>query len=163
MASPAPRPAPAQSSIPSRENRGGWTGVLLAFGVFGGGTAWVLHLGLSYASVPWVCAEGATWVLHLLTTVTVLLSAAATGASIAVWRRPPSTGGARPADEGEAGVPAADVTALARTSDRTTRFLALAGMILSGFFLVLILAEGMPLLLLENPCAYVPTLDGPIV
>jgi hypothetical protein len=119
---------------------------LLAFGVFGGGVAWVLHLGLSYAAVPRVCAEGDVGLLHVLTAGTGLLAAGAVAASLLTFR---ISGRVR---KGVAG--------RRREADR---FLSLVGVLLSGFFLVLILVEGLPALVAGDPCDAVPTLDGPVV
>lgn len=114
--------------------------LLLAFGVFGGGTAWVLHLTLSYAVVPLVCAWEDATLLHLLTGGMGLVALGAVVASVRALRL-----------AGKAGRGEVD------------RFLAVTGIVLSGFFLALILAEGLPVLMMEDPCRAVPTQDRPIV
>jgi putative membrane protein len=109
---------------------------LLWFGVLGGTLAWIAHLGGSYAAVPWVCATRNEWVLHALTGSMALVAAGATGAAVRAWRGAP---------------------------DPLRRFLGLFGFFLSGFFLLLILVEGLPALLDPSPCEAVPSPDRPIV
>ena len=115
----------------------------LAFAVFGGMAAWVLHLGVSYALVPLVCETGHTFLFHVLTGGTGLTAAGATAAGARIWRT--TRGGDCASD------------------DRVPRFLALAGMLLSAYFLFLILAEGLPVIAQGTPCDFVPTLDRPII
>lgn len=133
-------------------------GFALWFGLFGGMAMWIVHLGGSYAAVPWVCGTGRVWVLHLITAGTALVAGAATAAGVlrmrAVARRNPG---------------ASDVDGASAWSDdppralRTEGFLALSGILMSGFFLALILFEGLPLLFQADPCAAVPLREGPII
>jgi len=109
--------------------------VALAFGFLGGAVAWILHLGISYLLLPFVCGGGHEWVLHLLTAATAAMAGAAT---VLAWR-------AR------------------RRGGRIQGFLALSGVLLSGFYLLLIVVEGLPALLERNACGPIPTLDRPII
>ncbi len=151
----------------------------LLFGIFGGFVAWILHLGGSYLLVPWVCDGERVWVLHGVTGGLALVAAASTAAAWQVWREArgagaptreqaaletaalekatpvapaPGEGGRRPAP-GASEDPTAPLRA----------FLGLFGVLLSGFFLFLIVVEGLPALLLASPCQVIPTLDDPIV
>jgi putative membrane protein len=139
-------------------------GRALAFGLLGGLVAWILHLGLSYALVPLVCGTGRIWILHLLT----LLAAGVAGlATVVAWRARAGAGAGAGGDPGmgdrAAGELGPNAGSGAPREDRTEAFLALSGILLSGFFLLLILVEGLPALLQPDPCAAIPTLDGPII
>lgn len=172
------------------------------FGVMGGMTAWVLHLGASYAVVPYVCGTGAEWLLHVLTAG---LGAVGLAATMAAWRAHrrvrvglrerndegrhfrESAGGAGPGapgpaahDAGSGRYPAARGAPTDRPAPGAERgsgwledpetalgrrynFLAVAGVLMSGFFTTLIVVEGFPALLQADPCRVVPTLRQPIV
>jgi len=132
------------------EWKGGRASILtpgLAFGLLGGMVAWTLHLGLSYALVPFVCAADRTWVLHLLTGGTALMAGAAMAVSWRIHRR---------GERGTSDSPSAE-------GGGVGGFLTISGILLSGFFLLLILVEGLPALLQGDPCGATPTLDHPII
>lgn len=97
-----------------------WAGWLL------GPLAWAVHLQGSYLLVARVCHTGDTWLLHLLTLLTLALAGA--GALIA-WRQWQRIGRQWPNGGGVA---------------TRSRFLAVAGMLLSGLSGLIILAEGIP-------------------
>ena len=106
-----------------------WAGVLLA------PLAWTAHLGAAYAMSAAVCSPPASWPF-------LLLSAAALGVALA--------GGAiawgvrdRTADEPED----------APTARARGRFMTLAGILLSAMFSLAILAQAIPIFVLE-PCTY---------
>lgn len=106
----------------------------LWFGLLAGPAAWLVHLNVSYALVRYVCASGSGWLLHLGTLAMLALAAAGVLVALRSWRRidePTVTGGA-----GTLG---------------RTRFMALGGMALSGFFLLVILLAWLPDLIL-SPC-----------
>jgi putative membrane protein len=124
----------------------------LWFGILGGLVAWIAHLGTSYALVPWVCATGRIPVLHGLTVLMALVAAAATLVAARRWR-----------GAGTSGTPPEAGARVPVERHRLEGFLGLFGLILSGFFLVLILVEGLPALLDPSSCDAVPTLDRPIV
>jgi putative membrane protein len=113
----------------------------ITFGILGGFLAWFLHLLVSFWLVPFICDPERIWILHLVTIAMGLIAAAATGVAWRTHRR-------------LAGVP---------SPDRTSEFLALFGMLLSGFFLFLILFEGLPALIQADPCGPLPTLDRPVI
>lgn len=107
----------------------------LGFGLLGGPVAWVAHIGASYLLLPIVCENRMEWFLHALTGVTAAVAAAAL---IVAWRALRKTRGWH-------------------------GFLALTGVLLAAFYLALIVIEGLPVLLQEDPCGPVPTLDRPII
>lgn len=118
----------------------------LWFGALGGFTAWAAHLGVSYALVPYVCGTGREWALHLATAALAAVAATATGVA---WRARSRLG--------EDGGGAGDGEEAGRKLGRQ-RFLAVGGILLSGFFLGLILVEGLPALIMDA-CESVPTLS----
>jgi putative membrane protein len=134
---------------PERSERGSARMKLaLAFGGLGGPLAWVAHLGGSFLLVPWVCSTGRVGALHLLTVVAAAVAAAATGVALAAYRR--ASGGKAGADQAAAG-------------SEPGVGIALGAMLVSAFFLALIVMEALPLLMGGDPCALVPTLDDVII
>lgn len=122
-ATTAEEPKPAGSSI------GLWAGML------GAPAVWATQFQLSYAFVPWTCLHGHRWILHASTAVFVAISIVCGMLCFAEWRH---VGGG--SAEGSAGGPI-----------ERTRFLALTGILVSGMFTLLILAQGVASFLL-NPC-----------
>lgn len=108
---------------------------VLWFGLLAGPAAWFLHLNISYSLVRFICFHGHGWLLHLTTGAALVLAAA--GAWVA-WRSWNLIG-------------APEVTNGPGTLGRT-RFMALGGLMLSGFFLTIILLAWIPDFLL-HPCA----------
>jgi hypothetical protein len=106
----------------------------LGSGFFVGPFSFLLHLQLNYMLVSWACATGRSFVLHLVTLGTVLLTA---GAAILAWRNWQETGREWPSDSG--GVVS------------RSRFLAVLGLLLSVLFLLTIIAQWMATLVL-SPC-----------
>lgn len=106
----------------------------LWFGLLAGPAAWFLHLNISYSLVRLVCSSGQSWLLHFTTLATVLLAAAGIWVAWGSWKRVGQPG----------------VTKGAGTLGRS-RFLALSGIGLSGFFLLIILLAWIPDFLL-HPC-----------
>jgi len=132
----------------SREDSGPFsrrTKVDLSVAVLGGMAAWVFHLAASYLLVPFVCGTDRPGLLHAVTGAAALLAAAATWRG---WRLRARLRSA-PASSG--------------SSDAVLGFLAAFGLAASGFFLMLILIEGLPAALQSDPCVLVPTLDRPII
>lgn len=99
-----------------------------AFG--GGAAAWFVRLGLSYLVVPEVCRSGWTFVLHVITLVTLAIAVAASYLGYRSYR-----------DAGGEG---------AMANDRK-RFLGLASCFLSAFFAGVIVLESAPNLFID-PC-----------
>ena len=106
----------------------------LWYGFLAGVLAWKLQLMVNYALVPYACWQRLTVLVHVASTATFLL--AVSGAVIAwgSWVR------AGRGYEMEAGGVHA-----------RSRFLAIAGLVLSGYFALLILGQWLPNLLL-GPC-----------
>ena len=100
---------------------------LLVAGMFLAPFAWALQLLVNYSITPTVCANGQTWLLHLVSLLAALT--AVSGALLArmSWTR--LTAGS---------TVDGDAYAVGR------RFLALAGMGLSAFFVLTILAMDLP-------------------
>ncbi len=109
--------------------------VTLWFGFLAGPAAWFLHLNISYSLVRLICVRGGFWLLHLTTLVTLVLAAAGVWVAWRSWQR--------------LGEP--EVTKGSGTLGRS-RFMALGGITLSGFFLLTILVAWIPDFLLD-PCA----------
>jgi hypothetical protein len=96
----------------------------LWLGMLGPGLAWIIGFAADYALVERACVSDTMLPLHLVMLLTVLLAAAGTAVAAREWRR---TGRQWPDTEGGA-------TARAR-------FMAAAGTLLGGFFLLLLLAQ----------------------
>lgn len=112
------------------------SGILaLWFGLLAGPAAWFLHLLVSYSLVRYICSSGAGWLLHLTTVGALLLAAAGLWVAWRSWTR--------------IGEP--EVTTGPATLGRT-RFMALGGLMLNGFFLAIIVLAWVPDFLL-HPCA----------
>lgn len=126
--------------------------VALAIGAFGGLIAWIVHLGGSFLLIPWVCSAGPEDLLHLVTLATGLFAVAATGASIWAFLQEHDGGGSLASDDTYD-----DASAQAR------KLIAIGGAIVSGYFAFLIVGEGLPALLMDDPCGAIPTLDDPII
>jgi hypothetical protein len=103
-----------------------WTGVLA------GPIAFALDLLISYSLVKWTCGSQHTVVLHLVTLAALLIVA---GGAFASWTALAST----PDHASSAG---------GRPVDRA-RFMALLGLAMSGFFAVVVIANGIPRLILD--------------
>jgi hypothetical protein len=114
----------------------------LAFGYLGGGIAWLLHLLASYAIAEFGCARGEPLRFAGITTVawlligvtTVLLLVAVSSALVSARLRPPQRGG-----EAESAI-----------SSRA--YLARSGAIMSSVFLLIILAQTVPILFYLESC-----------
>lgn len=99
----------------------------LAAGIFLAPIAWTLQLQINYSLTESFCQNGQQWMLHLVSLACLLL--AAMGAAIAwmTWNR--LTSGSTL--EGDA-------------RDNGRRFVALAGLVMSLFFLLVIIAMDLP-------------------
>lgn len=94
-----------------------WAGVLI------GPIAWALHLQISYMLVPWACENGWQFIMHLVTLGS--LGLAIVGGLIA-WSNLKRTGMQNGGNEG------------------SSRFLAYTGLLSSGLFMAVIIAQGIP-------------------
>jgi hypothetical protein len=125
-------PAESVQSHPPRSEHNG----SLWFGVLGAPAAWFIDLEVQYALVPWVCAAQHRIVLHLATAVFLAAAAIAGGISWHHWQALKREFGENPPP----GVPARQ------------QFMAGLGLLTSGLFFVVILAQGIPNFFLD-PCA----------
>lgn len=100
---------------------------LLAAGFFLAPFAWGLQLMVNYSITETVCGNGQTWLLHLVSLLAALLALGGALVARMSWTRLTS-GSTVEGDAWEAG----------------RRFLALAGMGLSAFFILAILAAELP-------------------
>jgi hypothetical protein len=105
-----------------------WLGVLVAPAV------WFLHLNFSYVLGAYACARDMSWLLHLATVAALALGAAGLAAGWWALR----AAGRASRDRGEA-------------AQGRPRFLALGGVALSAYFLLLIGASELNNLVLD-PC-----------
>lgn len=108
--------------------------LMLWYGLLVGAGAWKLQLVVNYALVPYACWHDLSLLMHAASAATVLL--AASGAWVA-WGRWKETG-------------VEDDSALGGPLGRS-RFMAISGVVLSAFFVFLILGQWIPNLLL-SPC-----------
>jgi hypothetical protein len=93
---------------------------------------WFVNLQLNYMLVPWACTTGRQYPLVLVTAGALLLVVGAGGAAWYAWRQagqewPDSAGGIIP----------------------RSRFLAVLGLFTCGLFFLVILAQGVPTLVLS--------------
>ncbi len=109
-----------------------WAGVLT------GPLAWLTLLEVNYVSAYVACESRSTWFMHLAVVAALSLTA---GAGYAAWTASTdqSTG-----DEAQA-PPLSDETRLQRS-----RWMSLAGIAISAWFILVILAMEVPLTLLEE-------------
>lgn len=106
-----------------------WAGVLLP------PAAWAVHLTAGYAMAAFVCEPRAAWPFYLLSIAAL---------AVALWGGWISRG---------IRWDSADEPEEAPTSRARGRFMALSGVLLSGLFSVAILAQTVPIFVLE-PCRY---------
>ncbi len=119
----------------------------LWFGLFGAPLVWSLQLLMSYALVAHACypasepmatpVVGGLWTLVLVAGLVALVVALAAGGT--AWRSWRTTRAEHPGDE----------DALLEVGEGRTRFMALAGMLLSGVFLLGIILNAVPLFLVS--------------
>ena len=105
-----------------------WVGLLLA------PLVWWLHLEINYVLVPFACARHSHLLLHGVTLISLLI--AGSGLLVA-WRNWEKVGRTWP-DSGAGAV-------------SRSRFMAVGGILSSGMFLLVILAQGITAIIL-NPC-----------
>src|SRR5690606_9900923 len=106
-----------------------WAGVLLA------PVAWAVHLCVIYAMSSFVCTPPVLWPFYLSSGVALLVALAGGWTAWGVWKRTE--------DEPEE----------APTSRARGRFMTLGGLLMTGLFVIAILAQTIPMFLLE-PCRY---------
>ena len=150
---PSPRPAPARGggtegsahAAPHRAQVPRWA---LWTGVFAGHVLWSVELLANYAFVAHSCYPtalpraaptwGGVWGLALAVSVVATLgTAAAGGLAYRSWR----------ATRDEKG---GSSESLLDTAEGRTRFMAMSGMLLSGLYLLTVLATGLPLVMVPR-------------
>lgn len=122
----------------------------LWFGLFGTPVAWSLQLLASYALTAHACFPGAVplarpagadaWLIALIASAAAAVVAAVAGNT--AWRSWRATRSEHPGDHGT----------LLEVGEGRTRFMALAGLLLSGIFFLGIVMNAVPLFLVQ-PCA----------
>lgn len=112
-----------------RENLELWIGLL------GTAVIWAVQLQFNYALVPWACSSGNKWVLYVSSLVFLLCGAVPGWVGWKCWKA---------SDQGKG----ADRES---ARDGRRRFMALAGMMMSGLFFLLMLAQAIPNFFV-NPC-----------
>ncbi|HWV23399.1 MAG TPA: hypothetical protein VNZ58_04345 [Thermomicrobiales bacterium] len=122
----------AHPLIPQPENRSGGRRFALWFSVLVPIASWAAHLGISWGLVPYSCDRDDVFWLHANTAVFAVVTILAFLIAAATFRN------ARNRD-------------LTIKAVQTDHFMSLLGMLISGFFLILILAEGATVFVL-SPC-----------
>jgi hypothetical protein len=107
---------------------------LLWFGFLGGAIAWLLHLTLSYILVGYACDYDLPFLVHLPSVLMLALTAAAGWVSWKSWGRL-----GRSTEEEVEGV------------EGRSRFMAMSGLVMAGFFGLVILAQWIPAFIMP-PC-----------
>lgn len=105
------------------------TNMLLWIAVLGSASVWFLQLQTSYSLVLYACANGAVWSLHAVSLLFLVLAAIPGWIAWQHWRR---------GDRQSAGA-------------GRERFMALLGLLLTGLFLILIIAQAIPSFFFD-PC-----------
>lgn len=89
---------------------------------FAAPTAWAVHLGLIYGLAGWACEHDARWMLYAITLITLLLALAGVLTSLKTARR----------------------------STAARRFIGRSGLWLSILFLLVILMQTVPIVVVET-------------
>ncbi len=97
----------------------------LTTGLLAGPLAWLVLFGLKFVLVPWMCTAATNWPLYILT---LAGAAVAAGGCAIAWKDWRASGREWP-DEEDGVVP-------------RSRFVAALGALLSGFFVLVIVAQG---------------------
>jgi len=120
--------SPHESSEPRRQNTAAWVGIA------GGPLAWAALLQTNYVLSYVACEQRQSWMLHVATAVALVLVGVA---AVAARRASPTQTEGRD-ESGDVHV-------------QRQRFMALAGLALCAWFAIVILATGIPALVL-HPC-----------
>jgi hypothetical protein len=102
--------------------------------LLGPAAVWLAQFQTNYTLVPWVCVHGHAWLLHAVSVGAALLAVLLAWLAWTNWRR--------------AGVMWPEGQADQATR---TRFLAVLGLLSSGFFLLLIIGQGLATAFID-PC-----------
>ena len=109
--------------------------LLLWVGFLGTAIIWFIQLEANYALVPWVCSTGNKWVLHVSSFVFLVCGAVPGWIAWTCWSA---------AEQGKG-------SDRVSTGGGLRRFMALTGMLMTGLFLFLILAQAIPNFFID-PC-----------
>lgn len=109
----------------------------LWFGLFGGAAAWAAHLVLAYALVPLACDQGLEILLYATVPLTIAIALVAVILSWRGWRR--SRGYEVRDENGD------------RVIHQRVGFMSISGLVMSTFFLAVIIAQTVPILT-QSPC-----------
>lgn len=119
-----------------RNEAGQHTGILTWFATLGAPVAWILHLSLTYPLTAFLCENGWTYVLHIISAVTGLMAVAAGLVAYLRYRR----------------LPEQEREGLSREGSRRG-FMLYLGSLLSLLFLLGIILATIPILVLD-PCSF---------
>ncbi len=122
----------ATDSVKEREREPAvwlWVGLTVA------PAAWFLQLAVGYALVPMVCSHGSAWSMHLVSAVALLAALSGVWAGWRSVRHTAPSGGEESAARG-------------------ARFLAIAGLLLSAYFALIIAMAWLPSFLVESCAAH---------
>jgi hypothetical protein len=109
----------------------------LWFGILGAAGSWALHLVVNYALVPAACSAGMSFLMYL--NIPIFLGVALFAGFLS-WRGWASVRGMDPENgNGE------------RLMVHRVRFMALSGLAMSAFFLMVIIAQSVPIII-QDPC-----------
>jgi nicotinamide riboside transporter PnuC len=110
----------------------------LWFGMLGGAAAWAAHLVMAYSLVPLACAQGLEILLYATIPLTMIIALAAI---FFAWRGWSQVRELEMETDGNGN----------RLVSQRVRFMALSGLAMSTLFLVVIIAQSVPILT-QNPC-----------
>lgn len=122
----------------SDDREAGW--LLVLFALFGGLTAWTVHLVALAALVAPACSHGLTWAQHAVTVVTAAITLASMAAGLRLIPHPAEGGGPAPGPS------------RVRTVERN-HILGFLAVLFGAASLLLIILEGAPVLVLDA-CRY---------
>ena len=108
----------------------------LALGVLAGPVVWLTLLEVNYVMTYVACEQRHDWMLHVASLVALILVAAA---GVVAWRARTT---------GPTEVPTVDQD---QTSELRARFLAYAGALMSAWFIIVIIATEIPVIVYQ-PC-----------
>ena len=102
-----------------------WTGILT------GPVVWLISFEINFAMAPWACVDQRKIALYVVSLIALIVSA---GSGMLAWSQWKELGSELPGDGGGA-IP-------------RSRVMALSGMLLSGMFCLVIIAQAIPELML---------------
>jgi hypothetical protein len=109
--------------------------LVLWIGLLGTAIIWFIQLECNYALVPWTCSTGNKWALYVSSLISLVCGAVPGWIAWKCWNSVKQGKG----------------TDRESTSGGRRRFMALAGILMSGLFFLLIFAQAIPHFFI-NPC-----------